>query len=653
MPRIIVGNSGRASLTEAKLRDYDYNYPDKLDFKPGSTLHDTTVDRIIELATFSQDHISSQFGRWRKIDDVLTAYIHIDDYEKKVKAYDPRKPVSIVFPYSYGIMDALLTYMSMAFIREPILKYEGVSGKDYSGAVLLEAVINNQCIRSKVALRLHTLFRDSFAYSRGYAIPSWEVITGKKSIIREETSVIGGATSTSPRRVRENTVLFEGNRLYNVNPYLALPDPNVAAADVQDGEFFGWLETTNLLALLSDEYGSDDMFNAQYLRHVNNTTSQFMTAEAVSANSGREKNVRVDDTGITKPLETLAMYVNLIPAEWDLGDSEYPEKWLFRIAADTILIQATKLDFDHNKFPIVVSAPDDDGRSPTPVSRLETLYGLQEVGDWLFNSHMMNVRKSINNMLIVDPNMVNMKDLRDPGPGKLIRLRRPAWGRGVENVIKQLKIDDITKGNIGETSYIQSAMQTAAGTDSSMMGNLRQGGPDRLTKAEFQGTRGAATSRLERIAMIISLQAMQDLGYFFASNTQQFMTEDTYVKIAEGTEEDLAKDLNVDQGRVRASYADLLVDYDVVVRDGSIPGGNFSESWVTLFTTLSNNPEIASEFDMTRIFSHIARNLGAKNVDDFLKSGGPNVQTMGDEAAMEQAAAGNLVPVTGEALGNG
>ena len=412
---------------------------------------------------------------------------------------------------------------------------------------------------------------------------------------------------------------------------------------MQQGEFFGWLETTNFLSLLSDELGDDDMFNVQYLRHVNTTISQFITDEAVTANSSRS-GVRAVENGITKPLDIIAMYVDLIPAEWDLGKGEYPEKWLFRVGADSVLIQASKLDFDHDMFPVVVSAPDDDGRSPTPVSRLETLYGLQEVGDWLFNSHITNVRKSINNMLIVDPNMVNMRDLRDPGPGKLVRLRRPAWGRGVENVIKQLKIDDITKGNIGETGFIQSSMQQAAGTDGSMMGSLRSGGPERLTKAEFQGTRGSATSRLERVAMIIGLQSMQDLGYFFASHTQQLMTEETYVKIAQGVEQDLMKDLGMERGRVRVSYDQLLVDYDVMVRDGSIPGGNFSDSWLELYNITAQNPELTAQFDMVRIFKHIARNLGAKNIDQFEAKATAGV--MGDEELMGEVKAGNAIPAS-------
>jgi hypothetical protein len=124
-------------------------------------------------------------------------------------------------------------------------------------------------------------------------------------------------------------------------------------------------------------------------------------------------------------------------------------------------------------FPVAVAAPDFDGYSPTPMSRLEILYGLQEVLDFLFNSHVANVRKAVNDMIIVDPQLVNINDLKDPKPGKLIRLRRPAWGRGVKDVAMQLGINDITRANIADSSYIVNWMQKIAATDDPMMGSLR------------------------------------------------------------------------------------------------------------------------------------------------------------------------------------
>ena len=236
--------------------------------------------------------------------------------------------------------------------------------------------------------------------------------------------------------------------------------------------------------------------------------------------------------------------------------------------------------------------------------------------------------------------------MRDPQPGKLIRLRRPAWGRGVEKVVQQLQVTDITRTNISDSAYITQWMDRISGADQSMQGALRQSGPERLTGVEFSGTRNSAMSRLQRMAMIIGMQFMQDIGTQFAVHTQQYMTQDTYVNIVGRYTEQLMKNFTGGKTRGRVSPSDLAINYDLIIRDGSIPGGNFSQIWIDLFKTIGTDQELRQTFDIVRIFTYIAQQLGAKNAEDF-KRNVDNIQpaTMPDEQVEQQVQAGNLVPV--------
>jgi hypothetical protein len=248
-------------------------------------------------------------------------------------------------------------------------------------------------------------------------------------------------------------------------------------------------------------------------------------------------------------------------------------------------------------------------------------------------------------MLIVDPYLVNINDLKDPKPGKLIRLRRPAWGRGVDKVVQQLQVNDITRLNISDSAYITQWMDRISGADQSMQGSLRQSGPERLTSAEFSGTRSSAVSRLQRIAMIIGMQFMQDVGTQFAVHTQQYMSQEAYISVAGRYAEQLMANFTGGKTRGRVSPSDLAINYDLIVRDGSIPGGNFSSSWIELFKTIGTSPELAQQFDVTRIFTYIAQQLGAKNVDDFRRNiNRINAVSMPDDQVQQQVQAGNLVP---------
>jgi len=225
----------------------------------------------------------------------------------------------------------------------------------------------------------------------------------------------------------------------------------------------------------------------------------------------------------------------------------------------------------------------------------------------------------------------------------LIRLRRPAWGRGVERVVQQLTVQDITRANISDSAYITQWMDRISGADQSMQGALRQSGPERLTSAEFQGTRGSAVSRLQRLAMIIGLQFMQDIGTMFAVHAQQFMSQAAFVQITGRNADQMKAVFGSD--RVRANPEDIMVNYDLIVRDGSIPGGNFSNAWIDLFKVIGTSPELMQQFDVTRIFMYIASQMGAKNVEDFRRNVNQvQTQTMPDEAVQRQVKAGNFVP---------
>ncbi|MFA6973078.1 MAG: hypothetical protein WC208_16995, partial [Gallionella sp.] len=230
-------------------------------------------------------------------------------------------------------------------------------------------------------------------------------------------------------------------------------DPNVPVQETQKGEFVGWIDPTNYMKIMEHEQRDKSYFNGKFLYGMRGSAGKSQYNKVSSSGRDCTYNNSYTYTGSssgeaalsTSPIDQIYLYINLIPKEWKLGTSEYPEKWLFCVAADRYIRCAKPLGLDHNMFPLVTCSPDFDGYSMTPLSRLEMISGLQGTLDWLVNSHIANVRKSINDMLVVDPSLVNINDLLDPAPGKLIRMRRAAWGRGVENAVKQLSVTDITR----------------------------------------------------------------------------------------------------------------------------------------------------------------------------------------------------------------
>jgi hypothetical protein len=306
-------------------------------------------------------------------------------------------------------------------------------------------------------------------------------------------------------------------------------------------------------------------------------------------------------------------------------------------------------------FPVALNAPTFDGHSVAPISKVEVVYGLRETLDWLFSSHITNVRKAINDTLIVDPSMINMNDLKEPEPGKLVRLRRAAWGKDVRASVFQLQINDITQGHIKDSSMIVDLVKQISGSQDAVMG-IQRNTSDRVTAAETTQTAQGALSRLATMAKVSSLMGMADIAYMLASHTQQLMSQDLYLKTTGRWPEYLAQDYPnlIQNGRIKASPFDILVDYDVVLKDGTMSIQQNAQIWTQLFQTITQQPLLLQKFDVVKIFKMIAKGMGAKNVDEseMMQQMPQQIPPMNssvqpDENVMREVEKGNLVPAGG------
>lgn len=621
MTFIVTGNEFNTNrskeLAEARL-SFDYKYPEGIDLTPGKDIHNNLLAHLQTQLHDSYSAMSKRYESWRRIDRTLTAFIPTDDKEKKVTDKDARRPTSIVFPYSYAMLETLLTFMASTFFQDPIFKYEGQGPEDTLGAMMLQLNIQYQMYKSQAILALHTWYRDGLSYGIGIIAPKWG----------------------------EVNLNFMGNRLDNIDPYKFFPDPNKSIDRAHEGEYVGWIDNTSYNALLREEGGDGRLFNVKYLTGIKNRGSVYSIDR--SAREDKIGGPYEQLTTATTYVDVYTTYSWIIPKDFGLSDSTDPEIWMFEIAADTVIIRAEKMNLKHGRFPVAIIAPDYDGYSSTPLSRLEILYGLQHVLDFLFNSHIANVRKAVNDMIVYDPYTISSTDMENPGPGKLIRTRRPAWGKGIKDSVMQLGINDITRANISDSDWIVQWMQRIAGTDDAMMGSLRGGGPDRLTAGEFEGTQQGGLNRLDRIATIISTQGMQIAGELIASHTQEFMEDDQWVQINGEWAEKLAKDFGVAPASNRMLITPDAIDinYDIMVRDGATQGASSSRVWTDIFQAAAQNPEMAKEIDMFRLFSHIAKQNGAKNIEEFRRNtNNANITTQPNEQVEQEVQRGNLVPL--------
>ena len=221
---------------------------------------------------------------------------------------------------------------------------------------------------------------------------------------------------------------------------------------------------------------------------------------------------------------------------------------------------------------------------------------------------MFNVRSALNNMFVVDPHYVEMQDLKDPGPGKFIRLKQAAMGRDVRTVLNQLSVQDVTASHIDNVSAFMRLGDILSGVNDSLKG-VQPGGRRSATESRITSESGA--SRQAALARMISAQGMTELAEMQASNVQQYQSMEFYLKIvgAEGLLVPIKPD-------------DVQGNFYFPIHDGALPLDRVAllDVWKEIWMAVATNPQLAMQYNGPAIFEYMANLAGAKNLTSVSRS---------------------------------
>lgn len=605
------------------------------EIKYGTPEHDKLRDAVRARFRMSQRKMTLRHNAWREAEDLYLSYVPEKDEEAKRKAKQKTGEVTfskVVIPYSYATLLTAHTYWANVFLsRTPVLQYTARHGEGNMKVQALEALIDYQISVGRMLIPLYLWLLDAGKYGLGIVGHYWTEETSVVSEMMEvEQTYFGIRTGKFKRQLTSRKVRgYSGNRLFNVRPYDFYPDPRVSIANFQDGEFcarlveVGW----NSLKKSSEEYFNLDRLkesraNGELDRTVGSSQIELpdkTSSYYVEGESGKHP----DNYSIVE------MVWDLIPAEWGLGDSTYPEKWILTLGEQDVLIGCRPQGLDHDRYPYNVMSYEMDGYSHTVRGMLEVIAPLARTLDWLINSHMFNVRKALNDQLIVDPSRVVMKDILDGGPGKIIRINPMAYGTDVRAAISQVPVVDFTRQNISDAQLIMEMIQRVVGVTDNIMGMVNASG--RKTATEVRTSTSFGVNRLKTFAEYNSSLAWAPMSQALVQNTQQFFDAEQQFKVAG----DL---LRGDPQFLMIRPEDIQGFYDFVPVDGTLPVDRFAQAnlWKEILLGISQMPQIATQYDVAGIFSWMAQLAGLKNITQF--------KLAPDQMVQQMAQAGNLVP---------
>ena len=611
-----------------------------------SKRHRLLLQALMARYKFSRDRMRDFHEAWDTAEEKNDVYIKETDADaERRRQREDGYPqyTTIQVPYSYATHLTMHTYLVGVFLgRSPVLQFSGRHGEPEMATQQVEALMDYQLQVGKVLLRLFTWLYDPPKYGVGIIGTHWdrELITYSRV---EETvpEFMGQLFPDQMRRERvvSSQVGYEGNRAFNVRPHDFFPDPRVPLLDFQDGEFCGRYTEVSWTYLQSEQVKG---------RYRNLETLKKMGQSTPHAEHERENEVselpnedtsavigdipQVDTKLMTDMgyVSLIEMFVRLVPKDWGLGQSDRPELWFFTVANNEVIIEARPSGLLHGKFPYAVLTYDFNAYNLIGKNLYELVAPLNDTMDWLFNSHLFNVRATLNNQFVYDPSRVYSTDLKSRAPGKLIRLKETAWGTDVRSVIQQLPVADVTGRHLQDAEVIGQLIQRMTGVTDNVMGMINPGG--RKTATEVRTSSSFSVNRMKTLAEFYSAGGFGDFAQMLVQQTQALISQERYYRVTG----DRADDQSAQTVLVRPE--EIQGFYDFVPVDGTLPIDRFALAnlWREMLVSFSRVPGVMEGYNIPAIFGWIAQLAGMKNIKQF------RMQAVPDGMLQQQVQAGNV-----------
>lgn len=592
-------------------------------------------------------------SEFAKDEERFRAYIHekeIDAIRKNERELEGKpRYTTIEVPYSYAILMSFHTYMCSVFLSSsPVLQFMGRHGESEQQTQAVEAIMDYQTQVGAHLLVYFIWLLDMGKYGVGIVGHYWEEEIKQISVIEEVPLTYLGIKIGDKIRKQKTTKRvpgYQGNKMYNIRPQDFLFDSRVALSQFQEGEFCGrfvdisW-NTIKTREALGQYYNIDILRKrhkdkatpqASYTYGQRDTgSSQLELPETVTG----DYSLLSDDLMVPGSTAGIELSVRLIPKDWGLGASDYPEVWNFTLAATDILIESAPAENIHGKYPYDIMEYEIEGYALSKRSMFEIMNPLQDAMTWLLNSHFYNVRNTLNGQFVIDPMRVTMSDFGVEGGGRLIRLKQAAYGTNPSDAIHQLITADVTQNHMRDMTVLGDMMQRVSGVTDNLMGMVNQGG--RKTATEIRSSNVGGSNRLKIQAEFDSAQGFQPLAQKMLQNTQQFYDAEKMFRIA--------GDLMVEgQEFVNVTPEMIAGQFDLMPVDGSQPVDKYAQvtMWTQLLGQIRTMPEVAARYDMARIVAWVAGLGGIKNLNRF------KVNVIPDNMVGNQMQQGNLIPIGG------
>ena len=585
---------------------------------------DELCKAIVSDLNRSRGHMAKNYEAWDKALDTYRSLRTADASDHRARRKG--EPEKMTVPLSYAQVNTLVTFLFLAYTqKESIFELEATGPEDY-GPIreACQAILQREERQTRFHSKLVQALLDMARFKLGVLKTSWRY---DSRILKRESPEIeipfaglqGISLSLDESPVEEDEVIvYEGNEVDNISPYNFFYDTRLPLSKWQQGRF----------AADETEYHFQDLRKME--KDGSLVGTKYVTVFSVDAWRRREEGTRLGnvDPKMTRTGESKGDFMvclsnvqkKIVPADYELSDSQEEEIWVFALANDQRILSAQPLNAPHGEFTYDLLALSPDQHSELSDSLSSLIDPLQEVITWLINARVTAVRQNIEGRFVVDPSFVDVSTLT--AGNKYIMLRKNApYNQGVQAFISQLKTVDPTVTHMQDVQSLMQMMQVVSGVNENSMGQVASG---RRSATENRAANAGAASRMKLIAATVWIDGLAPQGRKMLLNCRQDMSFETYQKI-------LGESAIETYDRFHPQNSlELLGNEDYFCYDGTLSSEKnyMAQSLQELIGVLASNPEVAqgAGFDLAEMVKEAFALRGLKNLDRFKLPPQPMIQ---------------------------
>lgn len=568
------------------------------------------LPRLDQASTFRD----AQMGRFKHIDQEVSAWFQPENPEHQ-KAHDVRRQTGEVIPLQFKL-PLIKTYLedTLAFLMEI---FAPNSGMFHSAGKQEEQEAGNQLIAKLNFDAQFTGYYDALLQA------SWTALKYNQAAIRTEWSQMRGPTFVAAQNstiidtpeVREDSLLWEGNRIQNIDPYNLLRQPGIPLHEVhRRSEYVGEARRVSAFELIRGAHegryfnvdrilpvGEDGRLQtvsgegASYYRHpptqsaIRPSLHEGGGGGVIGWNQilGGHGSHLANDEG-TVELVDLFIWLNpfqfLLRPRTDRTERDKLELWQLTIADGRELVQASRVESAHQWMPINAGYMQGDSMEESQLTPSETILPFQDFASYLMNTHVKATTEAVHGTVLYNADVIDMKAI----PSGSVARNIPFKPGGVDVDINKifLRVPSQTRDTQALLQDSQQMMALLERLFPTQALPSQVAGIDRAIDSQVTSVMQGANRRTHMTAKRFDESLLRPMRLMMFFNVQQFATA---ISMPDGTE--------LDPADFRELHPQFIIGQGIKSIERDVLLRKFRD---IVFAVLQNQ-QAAQQFDVPRL----------------------------------------------------